>query len=202
MKPFVTLVAALIAGFVGGIFGSRVPHREDQEPRQVIRARSFELVDEAGRAISYWGIDKGGDLVLAFGSRGAFEGSALHGRAVLDLKDMDNQMTAVGLQGNDMPLLKMHGADRKTRVRLYLSQDSKPFLLMEDETGPRISLGVEQSDTPGPDDNDWSLSFLPDIARIGLHSEKREGKPYIQGGIYINKNKVQYPYEQPSPHSK
>jgi hypothetical protein len=203
MKPTLTIVSALIAGFVGGMLGSRMPRGGEQRPPQLVRARSFELVNEAGQAISYWGIDKGGNLVLTFGTRGAFEGSALLGRPVVDLKDIDNQLTAIGLQGNDMPLLKMHGADGKTRVRLLLSPDSKPTLTMEDETGPRVSLGIEQSDTPGPDDNDWSLVFGPNyIARIGLHSEKREGHTYVQGGVYINKEKVEYPYRQPNSQAK
>ncbi len=68
---------------------------------------------------------------------------------------------------------------------------------MEDETGPRLSLGVEQSDTPGPDDHDWSLVFNPDIARIGLHSEKVGGQRYIQGGVWVNKDRVKYPITQP-----
>jgi hypothetical protein len=91
----------------------------------------------------------------------------------------------------------MRGSDGKTRVRFYLRDENKPMLLMEDETGPRLGLGIEQSDTPGPDDNDWSLSFLPDIARIGLHAEKHDGQMYVQGGVYVNKDKVKYPYQQP-----
>jgi hypothetical protein len=202
MKTILLIAGALIAGFVGGMAGSRAISSSDQIPKQVVRARSFELVNEAGQVISYWGIDKGGNLVLTFGSRGPIERSGLKGRPVLDLREMDNQLTTVGLQGNDLPLLYMHGADGKTRVRLYLRDDNKPTLLMEDETGPRLGLGIEPSDTPGPDDNDWSLSFLPDIARIGLHSEKRDGKPYVQGGIYIHKGEVQYPYRHPSTQSK
>jgi hypothetical protein len=197
MRPIFTIMTALVAGFVGGILGTRVPNNGDQGPKKVVRARSFELVNEAGQVISYWGTDKGGNLVLTFGSRGAFEGSALHYRPIVDLKDMDNQLTAIGLQGNDMPLLKMRGDDRKTRVRLYLSQDSKPILLMEDQTGPRVSLGIDQSDTPGPDDNNWTLDFLPERASIGMVTEKEGGQKYVRGFFSINKDKVKYPYQQP-----
>jgi hypothetical protein len=137
--------------------------REQPRSEQVVSARSFVLVNEAGQAISYWGIDKGQNVILTFGSRGLPKGSAVPGRPPEDLKEPDNQLDAIGLQGNDMPFLKMRGADRKTRVRLLLSQDGKPTLLMEDETGPRVSLGIEDSDTPGPQDNDWSLVFRPGV---------------------------------------
>ncbi len=198
MKQIVPVVAALLAGFVGGFFGTLVIRTRDQSrPEQAVRARSFELVNEAGQAISYWGVDKGQNAVLTFGSRGLPIGSALPGRPPGDLENPDSQVASIGLQGNDMPFLKMRGADKKTRVRLYLSQDGKPFLLMEDETGPRVSLGIEQSDTPGPQDNDWSLAFYPEVARIGLHTEKDAGQTYVRGGLFVNQDKVKYPYQQP-----
>jgi hypothetical protein len=78
-------------------------------------------------------------------------------------------------------------------VRMLLSTDGKPFLLMEDETGPRVSLGIEQSDTPGPDDNDWTLTFYPERARIGMFTEKVGGQKYVRGVFLVNKDKVKYP---------
>jgi hypothetical protein len=190
MKQIFLIMAALLAGFVGGVLGARVSRVGSQ---QVVRARSFELVNEAGQAISFWGVDRGQNIVLTFGSRGPFRGSALPARPPGDLKDSDNQMAAIGLQGDDMPILTMSGADRKKRVTLSLSQDSKPALAMEDETGLRLHLGVEGTDTPGPEDNDWSLVFRPEVARIGLHAEKRQGQTYVQGGVFVNKDKIKYP---------
>jgi hypothetical protein len=73
----------------------------------------------------------------------------------------------------------------------------KPVLLMEDETGPRVLLGVEQSDTPGPGDNDWSLAFGPERARIGMYTEKHGGQTYVRGSFAVHKDKVKYPYGQP-----
>jgi hypothetical protein len=187
MKQIFLIVAALLAGFLGGILGTRVGRTRQQNSEQVIRARSFELVNEAGRAISYWGVDEAQNVVMAFGNRGQTGGPPLR------LEDPENQLTAIGLQGDTMPYLKMSGSDRKTRVRLYLTMDGKPMLLMEDETGPRLSLGIEQSDTPGPDDNDWSLVFRPEVARIGLHAEKHQGQTYVQGGVFVSKDKIKYP---------
>jgi hypothetical protein len=190
MKQIFLITAALLAGFVGGILGTRVSRASNQ---QVVRARTFELVNEAGQTISFWGVDKGENLVLTFGSRGLARGSALTGGRPGDLENPNNQMAAIGLQANEMPILNMSGADRKRRVTLLLSQDSKPALVMEDETGPRLHLGIEGSDTPGPQDNDWSLVFYPEVARIGFHSEKTEGQTYVQGGVFVRKDKVKYP---------
>jgi hypothetical protein len=68
---------------------------------------------------------------------------------------------------------------------------------MEDETGPRVLLGVEQSDTPGPQDNDWVLDFSPDgRARIGMFTEKDGGQTYVRGLFSVNRDKIKYPYQQ------
>ncbi len=197
MKTIWCTLAALIAGFAGGILGMLVV-RAHEPPRseQVIRARSFELVNEAGETISLWGVDQGGNAVLAFGSRGlALKGARPHG-VPAGLLNPENQLAAFGLQGDDAPVLAMRGADGKTRVRLLLSPDAKPILMMEDETGPRVALGIEQSDTPGPQDNDWTLVFGPERARLGMFAEKEGGQTYVRGGLMVNKDKVKYPYQQ------
>jgi len=194
MKQFINLAAALAAGLIGGILGTRTIGTLHQPGENgTIRARSFELVNEVGQTISLWGVDNNQNLVLTFGSRGLLKGGSLPGRTPGNLRDPDNQVTAIGLQANDMPWLKMSGADKKTRVRLYLTMDGKPIMLMEDETGPRLCLGVEQSDTPGPNDNDWSLVFKPEVARIGLHAEERGGETYVQGGVLVRPDKLKYP---------
>jgi hypothetical protein len=195
MKNIVIVAAAMLAGFLGGILGTQLTGASRQgHPDQVIRARSFELVDEAGRAISFWGVDNENNAVLAFGSHRPRLAPAGRGGPRLGLSELRNQRASIGVI-DDSPFLMLRGADGRTRVRMYLSDFGKPFLLMEDETGPRISLGTEQSDTPGPQDNDWSLAFYPEVARIGLHAEKARGQTYVQGGMFIRKDKVRYPPE-------
>jgi len=56
---------------------------------------------------------------------------------------------------------------------------------------------VEQSDTPGPQDNDWSLVFNPERARIGMYTEKSGGQTYVRGAFVVHHDKVKYPYDQP-----
>jgi len=197
MKQASLVAAALLAGFVGGVVGGRATRSGSQPlPEQVIRARTFELVGKTGQVISYWGIDKGDNVVLAFGSRPGTvlaEGAARPGHIPPGLDNPENQLSAIGLLANDSPFVKFRGADGKTRVRLYLNDWAKPTLLMEDETGPRVALGIEQSDTPGPQDNDWVLSFGPGRARIGMYSEKEAGKTVVRGIFSIKRDKVMYP---------
>ncbi|MBZ5575671.1 MAG: hypothetical protein LAP40_03810 [Acidobacteriia bacterium] len=194
MKQIVLIIGALIAGFVGGLLGGRVDRGSDQDlPQQVIRARSFELVDESGTAISYWGIDKRKYAVLAFGSYwpvGAPDAPA--GKHPADLSDPRNQRGAFGVI-DDSPFVDLRAADGQTRMRLNLSIYQKPLLWMGDENGKRLALGVEHSDTPGAQDNDWMLRFAPDRAWIGMVAEKKEGQTYIQGALSVNTNKLKYP---------
>jgi hypothetical protein len=200
MKQLFLIVAALLAGFVGGILGTRVvlAHRAGR-PEQMIRARSFELVNASGHTISYWGVDKGDNAVLSFASHWPVTSGGPNdpsGHPPQPLDNPHNQRMAIGVIA-DSPFLMLRGPDGKTRVRLYLSMYEKPFLLMEDETGPRLLLGVEQSDTPGPQDNDWSLAFYPERARIGMYTEKIGGQTYVRGSFGVQRDKVKYPYNQP-----
>ncbi len=108
MKNTPVIAAALFAGFVGGILGTSVMHiREQSLPNRVIRARSFEVVDEKGRPISYWGVDKLHDVVLAFG--GQWDPKRYVERTG-DLTDPSNQGAMIGMVGGDATL-RFNGAD-------------------------------------------------------------------------------------------
>ena len=58
MKQAIAIGAALVAGFIGGILGTRLTHMADRPVADsIVRARSFELVDKTGKVISFWGVD-------------------------------------------------------------------------------------------------------------------------------------------------
>lgn len=198
MKPTFLIVAALLAGFIGGILGARVARTHGlAHPEQAIRARSFELVDEEGRAISFWGVDKGQNTVLAFAGHWPKQPSGRGGgHPPLPLDDPHNQRATIGVI-DDSPFVDLKAADGQTRMRLNLTADGKPILWMADEHQPRMWLGIEQSDTPGPQDNDWGLIFYPDVLRIGTKTEEVAGQTYVQGGIFVSKDKMKYPFRLP-----
>ena len=191
MKQLYLILGAFVAGFFGGVLGTRMGSSGEQDPKAVVRARGFEVLDEHGQTISFWGVDQGQNAVLAFGSRGFAPGGARPHNTPPGLSNPDNQLAAIGLLGEDSPMLKMRGADGKLRVSMLLSTDAKPVLTMWDEQGPRVALGVEQSDTsPGPEDNNWSLVFAHETARIGMGTEKKGGQTYVRGVLFVNPKQV------------
>jgi hypothetical protein len=194
MKNFFLLLGALAAGFVGGILGtSTVPGHRQKNPEEVVRARRFELVDPGGRVISYWGFDKNDDVTLVFGSNWASRGRNGGPRAGgLDVPD--NQRAALGVV-DDSAYLTFRGADGRPRVHLALNVFEKPTLVMGDETGGRVLLGVRQSDTPGPQDDEWFLQFLPERAGIGTYSRPEAGRWHVKGLMWANPKEdvVEYP---------
>ncbi len=195
MKQVLLIVVAASVGFAGGIVGARMfPSQTGQTPARVLRAHSFELVNDSGQVVSFWGIDKGKQVVLAFGNS--------HQKT--DVKDPippeegldepSHQRTAIGLLGDGSPFLALQARDGKPRERLSLTEYDKPILLMDDETGVRVSLGLAQSDTPGPRDNDWSLDFYPRRASIGMYNIHEGDQVYVRGFVSVHKDNVKYPF--------
>jgi hypothetical protein len=159
----------------------------------VLRARGFELVDETGNVISYWGVDNKKETVLAFRSRRPLRPERPKGSPrSAGLEDPLNQGTAIGMV-EDSPFLTFRVADGTTRLRIYLTPWHKPILIMDDENGGRVALGINQSDTPSADDNDWALQFSPNRAWIGMFSRPEGGQEYVRGFLSVNRDKVQYP---------
>lgn len=197
MRQIIVIVAALLAGFVGGVLGTRLSRTGEQyRPERVVRARRFELVDEAGNVIAFWGVDKRLYTVLAFrGPESGSSGGAGSGERSSGLDDPLNQRTAIGLMA-DSPFVMFRAADGKERMDLSLTPWQKPVLLMDDETGVRVKLGVNHSDTPSAEDNDWALSFQPDRAWIGMFSQAEDGQEYVRGFLSVSKDKVKFPSAQ------
>ena len=93
----------------------------------------------------------------------------------------------------DHPFLDFNGPDGETRMRRHLSIYRKPVLWMADETGKRLSLGVEHSDPPSSQDSNWALDFGPDRARIGMFALRQGAETYVEGLFSVSRDKVKYP---------
>lgn len=171
----IDLLVTLIVGAAGGVLGRGVLSTRSG-PEAVVRAHRIELVDQAGRPIAFWGFDENDNAVLVFGRR--------NGK---DIHSQGNQVLLLGIHASDNPMLQFRADDGKTRLRLYQSEEAKPILIMEDETGPRIGLGIEQSDTPSRRDNDWSLHFIPEQTRMGMITKRVEGRSYVRGVFHVNR---------------
>ena len=176
MRYFLFILTAALTGFAGGYLGTaaagNTPGAASTGPGSggdaaVVRARGFELVDGSGRVVSRWGLDR-------------------HRRPVLSFSSPDNSLVPLalfGLSESGSPVMTMSGEEGKPRIRLSLTKDAKPQLIMEDETGPRLLLGVEKAD-------DWGLIFGPDRVRIGTTMESEGGKKYVRGFFQVNTEKV------------
>jgi len=191
-RTIITFALSLLLGFVGGAGGTLwVLRHEERITRPVIRARSFELMDESGKAVSRWGIDQYHNPLLAFAATGAApSGPSGNG---LSLDDSDSHRVAIGLSGDARPFLTFRGDDRKPRVNLWVSEYGKPVFSLYDENTWRVILGVRRSDTPGPADNDWGLDFYPDRAGIGMGTTKQAGRSYVQGYFFVHHDRVAFP---------
>ena len=62
----------------------------------------------------------------------------------------------------------------------YVDSDGKPDFTLWDEKTWRVVLGIQKSDTPGPQDNDWGLDFYPERAGIGMTCVKRGAQTTVQ----------------------
>jgi hypothetical protein len=198
MKPLFLILSSLLAGFLGGLVGTRVTRTGDGSGAvPVVRARKFELVDQTGRAISYWGIDQEKHAVLAFGwyALGIAPGSAdAPVSSPGGLENPRNQYGTFGVAGS-IPFVHLRAPDGETHMSLGLNPYGKPIIWMADEIGQRLFLGVMQSDTPGYGDYEWALAFDPargemDSAAMGTLFREKGGQRYVRGFLQVEKGEI------------
>lgn len=194
MKQTLLIAASLFTGFLGGTIGAGfILARYEGCTRQAVRARGFELVNESGQAISYWGVDKRQNVVLAFGRQMPDpKPGGPAGITSLGLDNPENQRAAFGMVG-DTPTALYRASDGRLRMSVCLSMYDKPIIVMEDRSGKRVSLGIQHSDTPGPQDDDWALAFFPDVATIGTFTREIGGQTYVRGLLSVSRDGVKYP---------
>jgi len=193
VKTLITFSISLLLGCVGGVGGTLLVLRHEvQIVQPVVRAPSFELIDDKGNAVSRWGIDQYHNPLMAFAPSGYGAPSSSSGKS-LSLDDRGTQRVAIGLSGDARPFLLFQGDDEKPRAQLWVSQDGKPVFSLYDEDSWRVILGVLRSDTPGPSDNDWGLDFYPNRAIIGMGTTQKAGKNYVQGYFSVHRDKVPFP---------
>src|SRR5215469_8105465 len=122
MKHLFFVLAALVLGAAGGSIGTyAVLVHERGRPEEVIRAHRFELVNDGGKAVSFWGTDSTGYVELAFGHPQG-SSSAPHDVGTKDAAALGIiPSIAIGLEGESgRPFLGYNGSDRQLRVLLNL----------------------------------------------------------------------------------
>ncbi len=166
------LLLSCIFGLIGGYFYSYL-HAERNSKATTLRSSRFELTDETGRVIAFWGTDRGNNTVLAFLQKAAGDTGPqsfeLPARQTGFGGQNPNEALSVGMLSTQTPFLNLVGKDGGSRAVLYLTQQQKPILNMGDERREsRLELGFISKEAPAAEDDDWALRFrMPDIAGIG-----------------------------------
>ena len=178
----VNLIALLLAGIVGFLGGvlSNFVRMGGPLTQTTVRSQRFELVDSAGRTRAFWGVDAGGNRVIAFigaGSSGGNSTSEKCPERVPFTGQGRNEAAGFGLRSDSSPFLNFSGSDGKSKMILYLGHQSRPVLVMSDENNEgRVLLGSIPHDSPSPRDDDWGLIFRePNLASIGVRRDPVSG---------------------------
>jgi hypothetical protein len=187
----ILILVAAMAGFVGGTVAARSGNASAQtKGSELVRATRFELTNDAGQTLAFWGVDDRKNTVLAFGRREDVMAGAnpLLGRRTDNLRDYKDELVAIGMYVDGIPFLELKGGDGKPRLELHLTEFEKPRLLMSDQNALKISLGLDQSDTHEATDDDWSLTFHPNKATIGMISDPVHKQ--VKGYLWLDGRRV------------
>jgi hypothetical protein len=167
LRESFTLALAICGGFVGGSIATSLNRVSAATPKS-IQASRFELVDEAGKPIAFWGVDtnstNGQQVVISF----------------TNSKKM--QVATFGIMSQKGPFLKISASDGKPMAIFELGWQERPVLIMNDHKFEgRMVLGSIENDAPSPNDDDWGIAFraptsLVPYASMGLLREPTSGR--------------------------
>jgi hypothetical protein len=190
-RQFLAWLLSCFFGAVGGYAYSRL-----QNPRavktEVVRGSRFELTDTNGRVIAFWGIDRGGNRVLAFlrttAPSAGPEDFKLPAEQTPFTGQNPNEELALGILSTEKPFINLLGNDGKSRALLYLTDQQKPILNMADERNEsRLGLGFIGNDAPTQADDEWALIFRnPNVAGIGSMKDSSTRK--YRGYLSVERN--------------
>src|SRR5438270_10489294 len=116
-EPFM-LTLAMCSGFVGGSIATSINPASAAAPKS-IQASRFELVDETGKPVAFWGVDT----------------NSIDGRQVVItfIDSKQRQLATFGMLSQKGPFLKISGSDGKARATLELGWQQRPVLTMNDD---------------------------------------------------------------------
>jgi hypothetical protein len=141
-RNVLSLGLAALFGFLGGAAATGVDSLRADSP-QLVQARRFELLDESGMPVAYWGTDPDRHVQLVFKGK------------------KQNDLARFGLSPSSLPFLELFGAHGKGGIVLRLYADELPLLAMNDaEWEGRVLLGSLRQHSGIPEEDYWGLWFL------------------------------------------
>jgi hypothetical protein len=179
------MLAALAAGWFGGVLGRTAPFEALAQTQTLVRAGEMRLVDADGRTKALLTLIKGQPRLLLLDDRGEFRivvGLSDAGRPEVQLKDETGRTRAeMSVTGKNAPALLMTDAAGGRRVGLTLDQRGQPSFLLRDETGrERLAVWQERGEQglalAGADGRPRAGLVLSDRSgpSLGFYNEKSE----------------------------
>ena len=144
---FTALAVLAVSGLLGGALATwLLPGRAawaqeaDERTPGVVRAKAFELVDDAGATRATLAFDAEGRLdLLLSGAAGKIQaelGVLADGESFLGLRDAEgNVRAALGVLADGQPFLALRDAEDNMRVTLGVLADGQPYLVLWDADG-------------------------------------------------------------------
>lgn len=119
----------------------------------VVKAKSFQLVNDAGQTISELSMDRDGDPMLVMNDRAGkcrFVLYQMDGQVRLEFVDRNgNARLFLGESDDGRPMLQMVDRDGKRRFGLYQMENGQQWLEFDDRNGnTRLFVGESDDGTP------------------------------------------------------
>jgi hypothetical protein len=181
MKNLVLIIAAMLAGFTGGILSQKVSHISARTRDVTVQATRFEVVDRTGNVLASWGKDNNDNLFLGF-------------RQLRTPPRPNSDLLLLGVRSDGSPIMQLTGSDGQPRAALSLTIFEKPVLQLGDGKNTRILLGHASTDAPQQTDDDWALSFYraksieassASIGLLGLPKSGETGYVELNGHPFV-----------------
>jgi hypothetical protein len=173
LKSLFGILAACIAGFLGGTFASQ--NRVEAFSPTVVRASKFELLNGAGVPVGSWEVDSNNEIHLRL------------------LPRQEHAAFDIGILGDGRPIFRMSGRDGKDRVVIELDQADKPILGMGDERWEgRVLLGFNGPDFPDSNWDNWGLrfhTFGSNKTVSGIGTTQKKGGP-VKGFLTVSGKRI------------
>lgn len=171
-NELLVIMLAVLSGFWAGTLSTRTQSVQ-ASGTDTIRAKRFELLNDLGKPVAFWGSDEHRHIVLTF------------------LGPDMSERASLGLGAGEVPFMGLAGKDGKVRVGLQLGWGDKPSIALNDENMEgRIILGFVHTDAPSPRDDDWGLILRApkvgprrDMAYMAIMRDYKSGR--VSGKIKL-----------------
>ena len=181
-------VVAAVA-IVGGFLGSAI-HGWTQAKRDILRAKRFEVIDDSGTVLSFWGPETRAEIpattpkgvMLVFRDPKGVRRCEIGAR----VGDFGPQLNFYDKSGPSEFKPSQFVPQPRFAVSLFYGDD--PVLAMRGRDAWRVLLGAEHGDAPGPGEDTWSLRIRGGPASYALVTGYKTHFGQYGAGVLLREN--------------